>query len=317
LQSGFLERGQGSGASSSNELMRKPERTLMNMRNQRRKLVLVIAGIAAFAMPVLLAQDKAAPAPRLKFAAASVRPAPRPGLGIRATYGQLKCLGVDGRLWAPKDVADSTPARRGRCLSPGVPLFDLVYAAYASSPTVDMVGFPFSPVPFFQIEAVADDPERVTKGELQQMLRALLEDRFKARVHSTTKEVDGYVLTIAKSGIKFKETSGEAGMVNGYPRLNGKFSMIEVARMLEFLLGPTSIADKTGLAGVYDMKFDVEEILNQVNGAGVRGEATPGRRQFSPPIPKALEDQLGLHLEPAKVPLQVIVVDHLELPTEN
>ena len=39
------------------------------------------------------------------------------------------------------------------------------------------------------------------------MLQTLLEDRFKARVHLEMREGDGYVLTIAKSGIKFKETS--------------------------------------------------------------------------------------------------------------
>jgi uncharacterized protein (TIGR03435 family) len=288
------------------------------MRKQWRTFALVVAGIAALAMPVLLAQDKAAPATRLKFAAASVRSVPRPGPGVTATYGQLKCLGADGLLWAPKDMADSIPPRRGRCTAPGVPLFNFVYAAYASSPSVGMVGFPFRQIPYFQLEAVADDPERVKKGELQQMLQALLEERFKARVHLETKDVDGYVLTIAKSGIKFKETSGEPGLVGGSPRLNGKFSMNEVVRMLEFLLAPSAIADKTGLAGVYDMKFDVEEIRNQVEGAGVRGEgATPGQRQFTTPIPKAFEDQLGLHLEPAKVQVQIIVIDHLELPTEN
>jgi uncharacterized protein (TIGR03435 family) len=49
------------------------------------------------------------------------------------------------------------------------------------------------------------------------MLQALLEDRFKARVHVEAREVDGYALTIAKSGIKFKETSGDATAGRGAP----------------------------------------------------------------------------------------------------
>src|SRR4030095_8345885 len=73
------------------------------------------------------------------------------------------------------------------------------------------------PCLFYQIEAVADDPEHVTKGELKLMLQALLEDRFKARVHVEAREVDGYALTIAKSGIKFKETSGDATAGRGAP----------------------------------------------------------------------------------------------------
>jgi len=62
----------------------------------------------------------------------------------------------------------------------------------------------------FQIEAVAHDPEHVTKGELKLMLQTLLEDRFKVRAHLEMREVEGYNLTIAKSGIKFKETSVDA-----------------------------------------------------------------------------------------------------------
>jgi len=155
----------------------------------------------------------------------------------------------------------------------------------------------------FQINALADNPDRVTKGELKLMLQTLLEDRFKARVHLETREVDGYVLTIAKSGIKFKETSGAATCSSSARpfRVIGKCGMEPLTMRMELTLdGRTSlldyvpIADKTGLAGIYDINFELEEIPFGGPGGtrGAGGGATPAR-QFTTPLPKALEDQRG------------------------
>ena len=309
--------------------------TLIHWRN----LALVIAGIAGWGIPVLLAQNTAPTAP-LKFTAASVRRSPAPGPGVTSTFGQIKCLGADGLLWSPQDVRDPTPPRRGRCIGQGVSLRALVLTAYASSPIARLA---LSPDPtFVTIEAIADDLERVTKGELQQMLQALLEDRFKARVHTEKRELDGFALTIAKSGIKFKEnTSGEERpvifppgvplppgilttgggktVIGPYARY-GTHTMQEVVKTLGDALGFVPIADKTGLTGTYDIRFGLEEIRPLAEPApGARRGGGPQNQgpQFTTPVPKAVEDQLGLHLERARVEVDFIVIDHLELPTGN
>jgi len=78
------------------------------------------------------------------------------------------------------------------------------------------------------------------------------------------------------------------------------------------------IADKTGLMGIYDIDFVFEAILSVApTGGGVRGAGGQQARQFTTPIPKALEEQLGLHLERVKVPAEFVVVDHIEEPTPN
>ena len=290
-----------------------------------------------------------APAARPKFAAASVRPVrseefqERSAKGERDLGGRIRCLGADGLLWATPAAQD--PARRGRCFAKATDIRPLVYAAYGSSlmPSWDrLVGWPRESWPevFFQIEAVADDPEHVTKGELKLMLQTLLEDRFKARVHLETREVDGYALTIAKSGIKFKETSGDVMRRTLGPGergdsgpcgfgsnpiisfIRGKCGMGDVAEFLKLLLAVNGasppIADNTGLMGIYNIDFAPEEIrVSPPIGTGVRGGGSQQARQFSPPIPKALEEQLGLHLERVKVPAEFVVIDHIEQPTEN
>jgi uncharacterized protein (TIGR03435 family) len=100
--------------------------------------------------------------------------------------------------------------------------------------------------------------------------------------------------------------------------------MGEVTNFLRQLLmtstsGPPPIADKTGLMGIYDIDFALEEVRLSPppTGGGVRGGGSPQERQFTPPIPKALEEQLGLRLERGKAPAEFVVIDHIEQPTEN
>jgi uncharacterized protein (TIGR03435 family) len=285
----------------------------------------ILRGVAA---QIAAAQSTDLGAARPKFAAASVRLVPMSPL----VNNGFNCLGVDGLLGQRADVVISRipggpTAQRGRCVGDVVDPTMLVWLAYNAStstpatPLSPITGMPDSVAALnLQINAVADNPERATKGELKLMLQSLLEDRFKARVRLETREVDGYVLTIAKSGIKFKEASGDAECRSS-PRplgVSGKCRVEALTqRMTLNLGGRPPIADKTGLTGIYDIKFELEEIqLGPAPPAGPRGGPQPPR-QFSPPIPKALEEQLGLHLEPGKVSVEYVVVDHIEAPTEN
>jgi uncharacterized protein (TIGR03435 family) len=84
------------------------------------------------------------------------------------------------------------------------------------------------------------------------------------------------------------------------------------------------IVDKTDLPGLYDitLKFDLIASPPREGDGGGRGGGRGGRgggggAEWSPPLPKAFEDQLGLHLEPATVPVEYLVVDHIEKPSEN
>jgi uncharacterized protein (TIGR03435 family) len=292
-----------------------------------------------------------------EFASASVHRVAPPGPPERRPPGSptettlIKCLGADGQLWVPPYVSDSTSPRRGRCTGKFVPVESLLVTAYASSRMVRVEGYPPGGLRgqwelppedrhplagYVGIEAVAHDPERVTKSELQQMLQALLEDRLKARVRTETRELDGYVLTIAQSGIKFKETN-LTSPVTGYLRevfgdrrgsasfglygIDGSYTMQKVVNVLGRALGSVPIVDKTGLTGTYDMAFGLEEIPSPGGsaeggrrGGGPQNQGTP---QFKTPVPKAVEDQLGLHLERAKVQVEFIVVDHVELPART
>jgi uncharacterized protein (TIGR03435 family) len=270
------------------------------------------------AAQIAVAQATDTGAARPKFAAASLRPVPMSPLIVNG----LKCLGLDG-LWVIVGGQPVSPAR-GRCVGDVVDPSQLVYGAYSSSsspwtPLSRITGIPPSlQRSNFQINAVADNPERVTKGELKLMLQTLLEDRLKVQVHRETRELDGYILTIAKSGIKFKETSGDESCGRVKEDWRGKCRMETLTILMRLSLGEAPVADKTGLTGIYDINL-LLELAEPGAPAGGRGVGGPGPqpKQFTTPLPKALEDQLGLHLERGKVPVEFLVVDHMELPTEN
>ena len=141
------------------------------------------------------------------------------------------------------------------------------------------------------------------------MLRPLLADRFKLQAHHETKELPVYALVIAKGGFKLqpsKEPENLGGMVTNRGSIYIRGGPIG-ARFIVGLSNATGriVIDKTGLTGYYDIDF--KWTPDEDIAAGVSG----------PSLFTALEEQLGLKLVPAKAPVDVLVVDHVEKPTPN
>ena len=106
-------------------------------------------------------------------------------------------------------------------------------------------------------------------------------------------------------------------MEGGYLEGQG-FSMTALAQLLYPSAG-ILVADKTGLTGSYDFSLhwtpdDVSTPMAKATESGMQAAAS----DFSgPSLFTALQEQLGLKLVPIKFPLEVIVVDHVEMPSEN
>jgi len=86
-------------------------------------------------------------------------------------------------------------------------------------------------------------------------------------------------------------------------------SASDLAAQLSRQLGSV-VVDKTGLGGNYDFK------LNWTSDAGQKPDA-PASEASTASLLTALQEQLGLKLEPQKAPMEVLVIDHVEKPTEN
>ena len=152
------------------------------------------------------------------------------------------------------------------------------------------------------------------------MLQALLADRFQLKFRRDTREMPIYVVTVAKGGHKMKpRTEGDGGeprrmLFNG-PNVPGRdVSVAMLAEGLQKLVLDRPIVDKTGLTGNFDFELHWRPEPSQFGG---RGGQLAAVNEDKPDIFTAMQEQLGLKLEPTKGPADVIVVERAEKPSEN
>jgi uncharacterized protein (TIGR03435 family) len=148
-------------------------------------------------------------------------------------------------------------------------------------------------------------------AEVRIMLQDLLADRFKMRLHRETHELPVYWLVIGKSGPRIRETEGDAGPFRiSRNSLSANTSMAALANVFSNWLDRV-VLDRTGLKGKYEVKL---EWLPDENAPPTEPEVAsrPGASLFP-----AVQEQLGLKLEPRKGPVEILVIDGAEKPREN
>lgn len=155
----------------------------------------------------------------------------------------------------------------------------------------------------------------------QHMLQVLLADYFKVKVHMESEEIPVFQLLVAKGGLKMKENTDasvpdDGPMVRwdaGAQEWQARAMRIDTLAYQLSYWADRPIYNGTGLTGRYGvtLKFTPDNLT--APGAAPSGDAL----DQAPPLAKALEEQLGLKLVPAKGPRDVIVVDHVERPEPN
>jgi uncharacterized protein (TIGR03435 family) len=160
----------------------------------------------------------------------------------------------------------------------------------------------------FDITAKAEGDGSRRIEEFREMMRSLLAERFHLKLHRETREAPVYALVVDKNGPKFHESAPEA---RGFLRMRqrGKIdaeggTMTQLADWFSNANGvDRPVVDETGLTARYDFKLEWSDVMRQ-------GETGPS-------IFTAMAEQLGLKLVPKRAPLEVLVIDSAELPTEN
>jgi uncharacterized protein (TIGR03435 family) len=173
------------------------------------------------------------------------------------------------------------------------------------------------------------------------MLRTLLADRFKLAMHSETRNLPVYDLQAVKGGPKLPAAQGGAcsEVLTGPPEAgqrpappcgpgllkSGTGLSIEgisvstpaFAKMLATLLG-REVIDKTGFTGRFALHLEFaldDALVGLPNPAGPDASGQPADAR--PTIRTAIQEQLGLRLQASTGPVDVLVIDHVERPTEN
>lgn len=241
---------------------------------------------------------------REAFEVASIRPSrPAASGGPRGGPDGLACDGLVRR--------DLRPGRFG---ASNISLYQLVLMAYGQ-PDCELAnrlgllsgGPEWIRSVKFDIEAVLPEnlprlPTELNRRgsespgpRLEKMLQILLEDRFKLVLRREAKEMPVYMLTVGKAGPKLRSwKEGDIG---------AKASMADLASDLARATG-RPVLDRTGLKGEYSYRAEFAPIDNT---------AAPIRSSLF----TTLEDELGLKLEAARAPVEILTIDRIERPTPN
>lgn len=272
-----------------------------------RKLSLAALGVAAIALPLLIgAQSKSQP---LTFEVASIRPSDpnargmrfenTPGGGIRASGVTLKTL-----IEFAYDVQDFQVSG-----GPG----------WLRSDRYDVVAKPEKPDGSDVGPKVTDADQKTLAERLQARTRALLAERFQLAVRTESAERPVYALVEAKNGHKLTPSTEAVG--RGIHRNRGLIegdgtSLAMLAKILSTALG-RPVLDRTGLTGKFNYKMEwTEDSVGLGKGADSPAAGPPSEASGTS-IFAAIQEQLGLKLESTRGPVEVIVIERAEKPSEN
>lgn len=166
----------------------------------------------------------------------------------------------------------------------------------------------------YDVEGKTDTPGEPNLRQQQEMLQHLLADRFGLRFRRERRELPVYAIQIAKGGPKLTPAAkpdaeaDQNGSGHGTEADLGftSFSMPDLAMGLQFFVHDRPVVDQTGLAGRYD--FKLRYTYDEAHATDP--DAPPG-------LFTAIQEELGLKLEPVKATIDVFVIDHVERPSEN
>jgi bla regulator protein blaR1 len=158
-----------------------------------------------------------------------------------------------------------------------------------------------------------DDPrarKQAEDGRIRQALQVLLADRFHLRFHRDSKMMQGYAMSLAKGGFKPSPVSGGSDPSMRYNDRHLTAKRTSMDNMASFLVNILNqpVVNRTGVEGFYD--FTLDWTPDELHGRSSNTSQAPS-------IFTALQEQLGLRLDPRKVPVEVIAVDSAERPSEN
>ena len=304
--------------------------------NLARKCALAAAGIATLAVPVVIGMITSAhvqaqlntgvAAP--KFEVVSIKSCE----AYRATtlYSAANPTGVSSTL-----RSECTSVQR--LVQQAYGLFANGHMNPLSSVTIN--GGPgWARSDLYEIDAKTEAPQGVATMN-GPVLQAILEDRFKLRVHRESREVPVYDLTLAKGGPKLQPFQGncipwdydhpnpgpdqcaKSGLTNNGADLNG-FTIADLRVFFAVTLD-RPVIDQTGLAGRFNFHFHLEpaEALGFFRQAhGMPPLSDPAAPATDPSLISAIKtavEKLGLNLQPSNGPGEFLVIDSVERPSEK
>jgi len=228
-------------------------------------------------------------------------------------------------------IKPSDPNRRGKLftvrgadvLTINTTMEDLLCEAYNVHPR-QIIGAPaWFDTEKFDVTGRPDVPGQPNIDQMRLLMQKLVIDRLQLKFHREKKELTVYAITVGKTGIKFsksdRDPNGLPGLFFGGPGTNLRVTnatMAQVAGTMQAAL-ERPVVDQTGLTGKYDFVLKWTPDETQFRSFGGAPPPPPANVDAPPDLFTAIQEQLGLKLESTKAPVEVIVIDHVEKPSDN
>jgi uncharacterized protein (TIGR03435 family) len=195
---------------------------------------------------------------------------------------------------------------------------DLIVYAYNLKPYQISGGAAWTTNERFDVQAKAAGDAAPSKVQMGEMFQGLLAGRFHLKFQRETRDLPALGLVVSKNGPKLKESTAAESNTRFNARQNPvleiavtKGTLAELADLLsQFAFsfridGPTGrpIVDRTGLTGQYDFSL-----------TWIPEDQTPPPGSDAVSLPTALQEQLGLKLEPVNAPMEIVVIERVEKP---
>ncbi len=282
-----------------------------------RKALLTLAALLAIAVPITFGLLNATPSRAQSQAASASLPAP-----VYSSVSIKPSEPAAGELYRAKMMVNLSD---GSFTARDITLQRLIQLAYHIQDSLLVGGPDWVNTAKFDINAKLD-PSVVAAMHKQMAehnsgdLKVLLADKFKLAVHSENRILPAYDLVVDSGHPKLQEVDGIRIMHMEPGQLISQGTPIDLfAVQLSMRLG-RPVVDKTGLKGSYAFNLHwtpASDELERMKQGGEQQDVPQTADPNGPSLFTALQEQLGLKLEPQTEPVQVLVIDHAEVPAEN
>ncbi|HEY9137461.1 MAG TPA: TIGR03435 family protein [Terriglobus sp.] len=202
-------------------------------------------------------------------------------------------------------------------------LNDMISFAYEVNPK-QIVGGPawMETDKFDIVTGEPDAPGNPTGTQVKAMLRKLMAQRFGLKFHEGKQQMSAYVLTVAKDGIKMAKSDGDEHSGGGFQftklghLIMRNQTMDDICHGFQGAVFDRPVVNHTGLTGRYNgtLNWTPDETQFQVFGVKIVPDESP---DAPPPVFIAIQQQDGLKLDAEKTAVDVMILDHVEKPSEN
>jgi uncharacterized protein (TIGR03435 family) len=202
-------------------------------------------------------------------------------------------------------------------------LADLITFAYELHPRQITGGPDWAAKEKYDITGQPEAQGTPSMVQLRAMVRQLLTDRFKLAFHRDKQELSVYAIVLGPNGHKLTKNDTNP---NGLPGLlfrglgvlpASNATIADLAGVMQTAVLDRPVVDRTGLPGRYDFTLRWTPDESQFAGLGVQVPPPSNDPNAPPGLFTAIQEQLGLKLDATRAPVEVVVIDRVEKPSEN